>query len=129
MDTFRFSKQPACSALPPSFHVTGRWLFYLKSPSQTSGATELWRTDLQTEQSEAVLRGVSILEHDISDDAREAVFSTQRLGDNTQVWMAVLHRSSSPRLLCSAGEDSPHFGPNGHIVVRVTEGEVTTSRG
>jgi Tol biopolymer transport system component len=99
----------------------GKWLFYLRRSSQ-GGATELWRADLESERSEAVLRGISVLEYDISDDAREAVFSTQPPGRTTQLWIATLDRSSPPRLLSFTGEDSPHFGRNGQILFRLQEG-------
>jgi len=51
------------------------------------------------------------------------VFSTQRPGKTSQLWLAALEGRSPPRILSDAGEDSPHFGPNGEILYRMAVGE------
>jgi DNA-binding winged helix-turn-helix (wHTH) protein/Tol biopolymer transport system component len=103
-----------------TFSRDGRSLFYLRSESSGAGA-ELWRTDLASEKSELVLPGVSILEYDISSDDKEVVFSTQPSGKPSQLWLAALDRSSPPQMISSTGEDSPHFGPDGQILYRLSD--------
>jgi Tol biopolymer transport system component len=105
----------------PRFSPDGRFLFYLRSDSRES-AVELWRTDLDSGESEKVLRGFSILEYDVSSDGKEVVFSTQPTGKPSQLWLAHLDRSLPTQLIASAGEDSPHFGPDGQILFRLSDG-------
>jgi Tol biopolymer transport system component len=105
----------------PTFSRDGRLLFYLKSESRETAA-ELWRTDLESEKSEKLLPGFSMLEYDVSSGGKEVVFSTQPSGKPSQLWLAPLDRSSPPQLIASAGEDSPHFGPDGQILFRLSDG-------
>jgi Tol biopolymer transport system component len=105
----------------PVFSGDGRSLFYLRKESPGT-ASELWRTDLESEKHEPVLRGVSIEEYDISGDGKQVVFSTRPAGKALQLWLAALDRSSPPHLVSSEGEDSPHFGPEGQILFRVSDG-------
>ncbi len=104
----------------PTFSRDGRAVFYLRSAAPGS-VVELWQTDLASEKSEPVLRGVSILEYDISDDGKEVVYSTQPPGEPSQLWLAALDRSSPPRMISSVGDDSPHFGPDGRILYRISD--------
>jgi Tol biopolymer transport system component len=105
----------------PRFSRDGKSLFYLRSESPAA-AVELWRADTESDRSTPVLRRVSILEFDISDDGKETVFSTQRPGRPSQLWLAALEGRSPPRMLSDSGEDSPHFGPNGEILYRMADG-------
>jgi Tol biopolymer transport system component len=75
----------------PVFSRDGRSLYYLKGQSP-GNPTELWRTDLASEKSEKALPGVSMLEFDISDDAKEVVYSAQ-LSGKPQLWGALDRRS------------------------------------
>lgn len=63
----------------PKFSRDGASLFYLRRSSPQS-AIELWRTDLESGDSENVAPGFSMLEYDVSNDGREVVFSTQPPG-------------------------------------------------
>jgi DNA-binding winged helix-turn-helix (wHTH) protein/Tol biopolymer transport system component len=105
----------------PVFTQDGKWLFYQKSELRGT-STELWRADLSSEKSERVLPGISMLEFDISDDAKEVVYTTQPSGKPLQLWISSLDRRSGPRLIASFGEDSPHFGPDGRIITRRFDG-------
>ena len=58
-----------------------------------------------------------MLEFDVSDDAEEVVYSTQPPGKPSQIWVAALDRRSPPQLVSASGENSPHFGPDGRIVL------------
>ena len=115
---------PETNGLPGSFPIfsrDGKSLFYLNSESP-GAPTELWRTDVASERSERMLPGVSMLEFDISDDAKEVVYSTQPPGKPIQIWVGALDRSSPPQSISASGEDSPHFGPDGRIVYRSFDG-------
>ncbi len=63
-----------------------------------------------------------MVEFDVSDDAKEVVYSAQPPGKPLQLWMGTVDRSSPPRLISTSGEDSPHFGPDGRIVYRSFDG-------
>jgi hypothetical protein len=63
-----------------------------------------------------------MLEYDVSTDGNEVVFSTQPSGKASQLWLSTLDRSSSPKLIASSGETSPHFGPDGQILYRLSDG-------
>jgi serine/threonine protein kinase len=106
----------------PTFSPDGRRLLYLRSESREA-AVELWRADLETGKSEKALPGLSILEYDVSTDGKEVVFSTRPAGKPSQIWVAALDRSAPPQLIASTGEDSPHFGPDGQILVRLSDGK------
>jgi hypothetical protein len=105
----------------PKFSRDGKSLFYLRraSPEVT---IELWKIDLESARSQNVAPGLSMLEYDVSNDAKEVVFSTQPSGKESQLWLATLDRSSPPKLISSSGETSPHFGPDGHILYRLSDG-------
>ncbi|MFN0103175.1 MAG: winged helix-turn-helix domain-containing protein [Bryobacteraceae bacterium] len=105
----------------PTFSRDGKSVLYLKSESP-GAAVGLWRADLAAEKSRALVRGISILEYDISADGKEVVFSTQPSGKPAQIWLAALDRGSPPQLISSAGGDSPHFGPDGQIMFRLSDG-------
>ena len=61
--------------------------FIVKSESPEAPA-ELWRTDMASEKSERALPGISMLEFDVSDDAKEVVYSAQPPGKPSQIWVA-----------------------------------------
>jgi hypothetical protein len=110
----------------PVFSRDGRQLYYLLSRESPGSANELWRTNLDTMASEPVIRGFRILEFDISADARsigEVVFSSQQPGGQSQLWLAPLNRSATPRRIAGSGEGSPHFGPNGTVWFRYSDGK------
>jgi Tol biopolymer transport system component len=105
----------------PVFSRDGKWLFYLRGESPEA-QTELWRTDVASEKSEKVLPGIFMAEFDLSDDAKEVLYSVQPVDKPAQLWVASLDRRSAPQLITSSGGDSPHFGPDGRIVYRSFDG-------
>jgi DNA-binding winged helix-turn-helix (wHTH) protein/Tol biopolymer transport system component len=105
----------------PVFSRDGKSLLYLKSESPGT-PTQLWRTDLTTERSEKALPGISIQEFDISDDGKAVVYSSQSSGKPLHLWVAALDRRSPPQLISASGDDSPRFGPDGHIICRSFDG-------
>jgi hypothetical protein len=106
----------------PRFSRDGRTLFYLRRASPDA-AIELWRTDLESGESENAVGGFSILEYDISPDDKEVLFSTRPSGKASQIWLATLDRRSPPRLVASSGENSPYFGADDQILYRLSDGK------
>ena len=107
---------------PPLFSGDGKRLYYLSSHSPDS-ATELRRLDLDSGQSGPLLPGISIRTFDISRDEKEVVFATQPDGQTSQLWLAPLDRSGAPRRIAAGGEAFPHFGPDGQVLFRMSDGK------
>jgi DNA-binding winged helix-turn-helix (wHTH) protein/Tol biopolymer transport system component len=103
-----------------TFSSDGKSLFYLMRRESLASLSELWRTDLESGKSERALPGFSMAGYDISSDGKEVVFSIQSSGKASQFWLAPLDRSAPPKLIASAGESSPdfgpHFGPDGQVL-------------
>ncbi len=112
----------ADDARPPWFSSDGKRLYYLLRHDSPESPNELWRADLSSGSSEAVLPGVSMREYDISNDEAEVVFTTQPAGQASQLWIAPLNRSAPPRMIGATGEVQPHFGPDGQVLFRLTDG-------
>lgn len=107
---------------PPWFSSDGKRLYYLLRRDSPESPNELWRADVDSGGSEVVVPGVSMREYDISDDEKEVVFTTGTTGQQTQLWLAPLDRSASPRRIGATGEVQPHFGPDGQLLFRLTDG-------
>jgi hypothetical protein len=112
----------ADDARPPWFSSDGKRVYYLLRHDSPESPNELWRADLGSGVSEAVLPGVSMREYDISKDETEVVFTTQPAGQTSQLWIAPLNRSGPPRTIGATGEVQPHFGPHGQVLFRLTDG-------
>ena len=112
----------APSRLSVRFSSDGKLIFYLRRDSPQSPC-ELWRTDLESGRHEAVLRGVSITEYDLSPDNREVVFSTQFSGKAPKIWLAPLDRSSPPKLVTASGGAWPVFGPDNQVLFLWSDGK------
>ncbi len=104
------------------FSSDGRLLFYLMRRDSSASSSELWRRDLESGKTEAILPGVSMLAFDVSNDGKEVVFSIQKPGKASQLWLASLDGSSPPRQVSSTGESAPHFDPDGQIVFQFSDG-------
>ena len=110
----------------PRFSQDGHHLYYLLQPQSPSSNKEIWRTNLDSGASERVFGNFNILEFDISGEgssAGEVVFSSQFSGEPSQLWLAPLDRSSPPKRIAASGEGSPHFGPNGTVRFRYSNGK------
>lgn len=70
-----------------------------------------------------MLRGVSIMDYDLSNDEKEVVFSTQPDGKASQIWLARLDMSSPLQMIASTGEVWPQFGPHGQVLFQMTDGK------
>jgi DNA-binding winged helix-turn-helix (wHTH) protein/Tol biopolymer transport system component len=104
------------------FSSNGKWIFYLMRRDSPQSPSELWRTEVESGRSEALLRGVSIMEYDLSSNDKEVVFSTQSSGKAPQIWLAPLDRSSPPKLVTASGGAWPVFGPDHQLLFLWSDG-------
>lgn len=110
----------------PKFSTNGRELYYLLRRDTPGSITELWRTNLDTNASEAIVRDFGIIEFDIEGDeggGGEVVFSAEPPGKPSQIWLARLDRGSPPKRIADTGEGAPRFGPDGTLWFRYTDGK------
>jgi DNA-binding winged helix-turn-helix (wHTH) protein/Tol biopolymer transport system component len=107
------------SASRPSFSADAKSVFYLRE--SPGSPRELWRTDVESGRSEAVLPGIAMGEYDVSPDCKEVVFSMQPAGKPSQLWLAPLDRSAPPKQISADGENAPRFGPAGQVLFRFTD--------
>jgi DNA-binding winged helix-turn-helix (wHTH) protein/Tol biopolymer transport system component len=108
---------------PLSFSADGKRLYYLLRHDSPAAPTELWRADLDSGKSEVAVPGFSIRAYDISSDEKDVVFSTQPVGQASQLWLAPLDRHAPPRRIAATGEADPHFGPDDQVLFRLTDGK------
>lgn len=104
------------------FSSDGKSIFYLMRRDSPQSPSELWRTEIESGRSEAVLRGVSILAYDLSKNEKEVVFSAQSSGKAPQIWLAPLDRSSPPKLVTASGGWWPVFGPDDQLLFLWSDG-------
>jgi len=107
---------------PPSFARDGKTLYYLLWHQPAGSDAMLWRMMVDSGKSELVFPGVAMTSYDVSPDGKQVVYSTAVRGEKSQLWLAPMDRSSSPKKISAAGEMSPRFGPHGEILFQVTEG-------
>ncbi len=107
---------------PPSFSADDKLLYYLLRRESAHSGPELWRMTVASGSSEAVFPGISILDYDVSPDGKQVLYSTAGPSGKSQLWLAPADRSSPAKRVGTGGETSPHFGPRGQILFRVTEG-------
>jgi hypothetical protein len=105
-----------------SFSSDGKRLYYLLRRDSPEAPSELRRADLDSGRDEVVIPGVAIREFDISSDERDVIFATRPAGQASQLWLAPLDRSAPPRRIGETGDASPHFGPEGRVLFRLTDG-------
>ena len=110
------------NASMPRFSGDGKHLYYLLRRGSAESGNELWVADVDSGKSERLLPGFSIVSYDISGDSTEALFATAASGGESEIWFAALDGRSAPRRIDHAREDSPFFGPNGQVLLRVSDG-------
>ena len=106
----------------PEFSVDGKHLYCLLGRDSSTSAADLWRVDIESGKSEALVTGLSIAKYHVARNDSEVVFSTQSTGEKSQLWLAPLDRRAPPKQLASSGEESPLLAPNGDILFQLTEG-------
>jgi hypothetical protein len=82
----------------------------------------LWRTVVDSGESEAVFPGISVIAYDVSADGKQVVYATAAPGGTTQLWLAPVDRSVSASKLGNPGGRWPRFGARGQILFEETEG-------
>ncbi len=115
------------SAVAEPFSADGRSLFYLTrrggarvmGPGEQAG--ELWRTDVETGRSEAVLPGFSVASYDVSADQTQVVFQALDKDNRSHVWLARLDHQLEPRQLAPMVADSPRFGRPDQVFMRARD--------
>jgi eukaryotic-like serine/threonine-protein kinase len=106
---------------PPAFSPDASVVYYLLRRGESSDA-ELWRTVVDSEKSDAVFPGISMIDFDISPDGKQVVYTTAVRDGTMQLWIATVDRSSPAMKVNVSGVRSPHFGAGGQILVQQTEG-------
>lgn len=109
---------------PPLFGADDKILYYLLSREETDANPELWRLTLDTGKSEAVFPGTSMVDYDVSPDGKQVVYASTDRNRKSQIWLSPMDRSSPARQIGASGDTTPHFGPHGQILFRVSEGNV-----
>ncbi len=112
----------------PTFAADGKSLFYLKNVEGKNEA-EMWRVDLATGKSEAVLPGYAVetgadnRNYAVSADGQRVGFARKDEKGMLHLWVASMDRRSAPmELRATVSEDAPKFLPDGRLVYRATEG-------
>jgi serine/threonine protein kinase len=83
---------------------------------------ELWMSELDSGRSVPVLPGVNVTGYDISPDGRRVVVAALDEAGTSRIWLVRLDGRGPPRQLSQTAADSPHFGPDGDIFIRLAEG-------
>jgi DNA-binding winged helix-turn-helix (wHTH) protein/Tol biopolymer transport system component len=107
---------------PPSFRQNDTILYYLLRHGLDFSSAELWRMDVKSGESEAVLPGISMLAYDVSPDGKQVVYSAADSAGKVRLWLAPADRSSPARIVGETEGMWPHFGAQGQILFQVTEG-------
>lgn len=115
------------SGMTQPFSVSGRLLYLVRrgavrfaGPGERAG--ELWQTDLQTSQSEALFPGFRVSGYDVSRDGNRIAFAALDERGMTHIWMSRSDRQTAPRQVSGLEADNPRFGGSGSIFYRVSEG-------
>jgi Tol biopolymer transport system component len=110
------------------FTPDGKKLCYMivrQAPNQFAwyrNPGELRIADLESGRSEPLVRGVPVLEYDISADGRQVVMSTTDREGKPRLWVAPFNRSSPPVQIPNVEGGSPRFGTGSEIFFRHLEG-------
>ena len=111
--------------IPRPFADGGQNLYYINSRQTAAGTVsgELWVARLDSGKAEPALTGFSIREFDISPDGKRVLFSATGEDRERGIWLAWLDRHAPPQRLPMRNADSPHFGADGEIFFRASEGD------
>ena len=104
------------------FSPDGESIYHLMRRDSPESPSALWRTNLRSGKSELVISGPSIDEYDVSSDGKEVIFAARNGKGVSELWLASMDRSSTPKRIGSSGEVSPRFGPEGQVVFQWSDG-------
>ena len=105
----------------PAFSPDASVLYYLLRRGEGPGA-ELWRTIVDSGETETVFPGVSMTAFDISPDDKQVLYATAASNGKSALWVAPVDRSLPATKVRSSDVQSPHFGDHGQILFQQTEG-------
>jgi hypothetical protein len=86
---------------------------------------ELRIADPESGRSDPVVRGLAVLDYDISGDGQQVAMSTADHEGKPRLWVAPLTRNSPPVQIPNVEGVSPRFRPGGDILFRHREGAST----
>src|SRR3984893_17254313 len=120
------------NARAPSVSSEGNSLYFLMINRQ-SHLSELLMKDLKSGKMDRLLPGYSMEHYSISHDGKQIAFTANDAAGyssiwndaagHPSIWIAPMNRRSSPvRISSTKVEDSPHFLPDGDLVLRAVEG-------
>ncbi len=116
-----FAANPIVSAGKRIFYVLRKGENYVRL-GFVSG--ELWMTELATGQNQHLLPGIFVSGFDVSTDGEHIVYSIDKSGQKSEIWLARVDGRSPPRLLLASHGLFPHFGAGGDIYFMSVEGKV-----
>ena len=109
------------------FSADGRLLYLVRAgavryagPGERVG--ELWSSDLQTSQSDALFPGFRVSGYDVSRDGSQIAFAAIDDRGRSHIWLSRTDRRTPPRQLATSEGDSPRFGARGNVYFRRTDG-------
>jgi eukaryotic-like serine/threonine-protein kinase len=118
------------SGVSQPFATNGHLLYLVRQgavrfvgPGETTG--ELWETDLETSQSEALFPDFRVSGYDVSRDGKQIVFAALDEHGVSHIWLGQMDRRTPPRQLLPREADSPHFGAGDSVYFRGTEGSAS----
>ena len=116
------------NATKPKFTPDGKKLCYLVVKEATYNFAwyrnpgELRVVDLESGRTEPVVRGLPVLDYDISVDGQNVVMWTTDREGKSRLWVAPFDRSSPPAQIPDVEGTQPRFGPGGEIFFCHLEG-------
>jgi hypothetical protein len=115
----------------PKFTPDGKKLCYLivkEAPNEFAyyrNPGELRIVDLESGRPELLVRGLSVLDYDISTDGQRVVVWTTNGEVRQRLWVAPMDQSSPPVQIPNVEGVEPRFGPSGDIFFRHSRGTST----
>ena len=108
----------------PKFTPDGKKLCYLIAKEAANkfawhrNPGELRIADLESGRSEPMMRGLEVLDYDVSADGRQVVMWSTDSEGKSRLWLAPFDRRSPPVQIPNVEGVQPRFGPSGDILFR-----------
>jgi serine/threonine protein kinase/Tol biopolymer transport system component len=114
-----FAQSPSLSPdAAKAYYLVGR-----RGPTGALSGSDLWVSGVKDGSAERILPGFAISSYDVSSDGKQIVFASLNSQGQSHLWVAPLDGRFPPRQISSTmSDDSPAFGPDGHIFFRGAEG-------
>jgi serine/threonine protein kinase len=88
---------------------------------------EVMMADLKSGRSEPLVRGLQVLNFDVSQDGRQVVMEAPDNAGRARLWLAPVDRGAPLRQVPNVEGGQPHFLPDGEILFRHNEGASTVA--